>query len=188
MDKIKANKKTIQWTALGACLEWYEFSIFIYVTPMISKAFFPKESALVGLLLSFALFAIGYLMRPIGGILFGNFGDKWGRKKVLIITTGMMMLPMLGTAILPTYQQWGSTAALLLLSLRMIQGLSVGGEFTSVLTMLMEHAPKKHRAFTTSLASIVSGLGVVISAIVVTLLTFSLSEEKLDRTIVDLLM
>ena len=179
MIEKKIDKKSIFLTATGACLEWYEFSIFMYVTPMISRAFFPEQNHVVALLASFGLLAAGYFMRPIGGIVFGNLGDKWGRKIILTITTGLMSIPMLGTALLPTYHQWGITAVILLLLLRMLQGLSVGGEYTSVLTMLLEQAPKKHRALTTSLASIVSGLGIVLSAIVVTLLTHYLGEQRM---------
>ena len=176
---MKIKKRTILWTAIGACLEWYEFSIFMYVTPMISLAFFPNQDPRVALLKSFGLFAIGYLMRPIGGIIFGNLGDKLGRRKVLIISTGLMMLPMLGTTILPNYHQWGLSAVIILLLFRMLQGLSVGGEYTSVLTMILEHAPRQHRALTTSMASVISAFGVVLSASVVTLLIRILGNEAM---------
>lgn len=171
--------KSILRTALGASLEWYEFSLFMFVTPMISSAFFPKEDHLVALLATFGIFAAGYLMRPIGGIIFGNLGDQWGRKKILIVTTGLMMIPMFFTGILPTYSSWGISAVIILLLLRMIQGLSVGGEYTSVLTMLLEQAPKNHRALTTSLASLVSGIGILISSAVVVVVTHILGETKM---------
>jgi MFS transporter, MHS family, proline/betaine transporter len=173
------NYKTILRTAFGACLEWYEFSLFMFVTPMISNAFFPGDNRMVALLSTFGIFAAGYLMRPIGGIYFGNLGDRWGRRKVLILTTGLMMIPMLGIALLPAYATWGITSVILLLLFRMIQGVSVGGEYTSVLTMLLEQAPKSRRALITSSASVVSGIGILISSVVVVVLTAHLGEHAM---------
>lgn len=167
---VKANVSTIMSTAFGACLEWFDFSIFIFVTPMIAKNFFPHESNLIAIISSFGVFAAGYLMRPLGGIVFGNLGDKLGRKRILAITTGLMAFPMLITAVLPTYQTWGVVSVLLLLLMRMLQGFSVGGEYTGVLVMLLEQAPIKRRGFVTSLATCISGMGVLLSSLTVTLL------------------
>lgn len=175
----RSQKKTIFATAIGACLEWYDFSIYMFVTPMITANFFPKDNKIVALISAFAIFAAGYLMRPLAGIFFGNLGDKIGRKKVLAMTTGLMCIPMLGTAVLPTYHQWGIYSVIVLLLLRMAQGFSVGGEYTGVLVMLLEQAPDKRRALITSTASILSGLGVLLSLATVTLLNHTLGNAKM---------
>lgn len=170
---------TIISTALGACLEWFDFSIFIYVTPMIAANFFPHENKFVSVIASFGIFAAGYLMRPLGGIIFGNLGDKLGRKKILKITTGLMAVPMLITAVLPTYAMWGGVAVILLLLMRMLQGFSVGGEYTGVLVMLLEQAPLRRRGAITSLATFISGFGVLLSSLLVTCLISILGEHAM---------
>ena len=178
-NHVSFDKKTVFSTAIGACLEWYDFSIYMFTTPMITAAFFPQDNHIIALMSAFAIFAAGYLMRPLGGLFFSNMGDKFGRKKVLTLTTGLMCFPMLVTAMLPTYHQWGLLAVVLLLLMRMLQGFSVGGEYTGVLVMLQEQAPKQHRALITSIASVLSGIGMVLSSLTVTALTHWLGNEKM---------
>jgi MFS transporter, MHS family, proline/betaine transporter len=179
MSKIKLDKKTIFAAAFGAALEWYDFSIFIFLTPIITQLFFPELGKLVGLMASFGLFAAGYLMRPLGGIIFGSLGDRIGRKKILQITTGLMAIPMIGTAILPSTHSIGIAAVIILLLLRMLQGLSVGGEYTGVLVMLLEQAPLKHRALVTSSASVISGIGTLLSSGTIVLLNYAFSHTQI---------
>ena len=121
--------------------------LYIYIASYITKLFFPHQNGLLGLIETFGVFAAGYLMRPIGGIIFGQLGDRLGRKKTLIYAVSCMGLSVLITASLPTYKQLGPAASALLLLARMLQGFSVGGEHTGVLVMLIEQANQKYRGF-----------------------------------------
>ena len=173
------SKRTIWYAAIGTALEWYDFSIFIYVTPFLAPLFFPREDRIVAIMSTFGIFAAGYFMRPIGGIFFGNLGDKIGRKKVLILSVILMSIPMIVISVLPTYHTIGIWAVVILLLMRMVQGFSVGGEYTGVLVMLLEQSEPKNRGFITSFGTFVSGSGVLLSSIVVLILTVTLSNAQM---------
>ena len=155
---------TILSASLATLIEWFDFTIYIYIASYITKIFFPHQNGLLGLTETFGVFAAGYLMRPIGGIFFGQLGDRVGRKKTLIYAVSCMGLSVLITASLPTYEQIGPAASALLLLTRMLQGFSVGGEHTGVLVMLIEQANQKYRGFYTSIVSFISGNGALLSS------------------------
>lgn len=175
----KLSWLTIIGSGIGACLEWFDFSVFIYVTPMISKNFFPHQSTAAAMLGSFGVLAVGYLVRPLGGIYFGHLGDRIGRKKVLKIVTVLIAVPTILTAFLPNYATWGLAATIILLLLRVLQGFSVGGEYTSVLVMLIEQAPARHKALVTSVGTVVAGLGVLLSSLLIALLINTLGIQAM---------
>ncbi len=118
-DRAKIIKNSIGGI-IGNIMEWYDFAVFGFLAPIISKHFFPEENHLTGLIMTYGIFATGYMMRPLGGIFFGFVGDKFGRKKALILSIFMMALPTIAIGILPTYTQIGIYAAVLLVLLRMI--------------------------------------------------------------------
>ena len=126
---------------IGNVLEWYDFALYGFFAPIIAKLFFPADNELTGLLATFGIFAVGFLMRPIGSILFGILGDKVGRKKALEISVIMMAVPTTLIGVLPTYQSVGILAPILLTVIRLIQGVSVGGEFTGSISYVVENAP-----------------------------------------------
>ncbi len=126
---------------VGNVLEWYDFALYGFFAPIIAKLFFPSDDQLTGLLATFGIFAIGFLMRPIGSVLFGILGDKLGRKKALEISVLMMAIPTTLIGVLPTYESVGILAPILLTVIRLIQGISVGGEFTGSISYVVEHAP-----------------------------------------------
>jgi MHS family shikimate/dehydroshikimate transporter-like MFS transporter len=129
-------------TAIGAFLEWYDFNLFGVASALVfGKLFFPSFSPVAGTLLSFATFGAAWLARPIGGLIFGHFGDRLGRKRILLITLLMMGLSTTLIGILPTYATIGVWAPVLLLVIRIIQGISAGGEWSGAATMATEHAP-----------------------------------------------
>ncbi|WP_249353571.1 MFS transporter [Rhodococcus sp. USK13] len=133
---------------VGTTLEFYDF--FIYGTAaalVFPRLFFTDSDPLIGSLLSFATFGVGFLARPLGGIVFGHFGDKIGRKKVLIISLLMMGIATICMGLLPTYESIGLLAPLLLTLLRLVQGFSVGGEWTGAVLMAIEHAGPRRRGF-----------------------------------------
>lgn len=133
--------KNVVAGCVGNVLEWYDFALYGFFAPVIAKLFFPSDDQLTGLLATFGIFAIGFLMRPIGSVLFGILGDRFGRKKALEISVVMMAIPTTLIGVLPTYESAGILAPILLTIIRLIQGVSVGGEFTGSISYVVEHAP-----------------------------------------------
>lgn len=136
--------------AIGSVLEWYDFAVYGFLAPILGKLFFPADDEVASLLAAFGVFAIGYAARPLGGALFGHIGDKFGRKPALVISVMVMGLATFAIGVLPDHAQIGTAAALLLVALRVLQGLSVGGEFTGSIVMVAEHAPHDRRGFMAS--------------------------------------
>ena len=133
--------KNVVAGCVGNVLEWYDFALYGFFAPIIAKLFFPSDDQLSGLLATFGIFAVGFLMRPVGSVLFGILGDKLGRKKALEISVLMMAIPTTLIGVLPTYESVGIWAPILLTIIRLIQGISVGGEFTGSISYVVEHAP-----------------------------------------------
>jgi len=144
--------------AIGSVLEWYDFAIFGFLAPIMSPLFFPDTDPLVGLIQTYGVFAAGYLMRPLGGVLFGYVADRIGRTQALKWSIAVMAVPTVLIGLLPTYEQWGVAATGSLILLRLIQGVSVGGELIASITFLVESAPPRRRAFYGSWA-IFGGIG-----------------------------
>ena len=141
---------------VGSVVEWFDFFIYSVATASVFNVlFFPNESAGVGTLLALATLAIGYLVRPIGGVIYGHFGDRIGRKKMLVSSIVLMGFSTVLVGIMPTYAQIGVAAPILLLTLRVIQGLAVAGEWGGALLMTLEHAGKGRRG----VCSCVIGMG-----------------------------
>ena len=132
---------------IGNVMEWYDFAVYGYFASIIGKQFFPSEDPVVSLIASFGAFAAGFLVRPLGGIIFGRIGDLVGRQRAMLLSVMAMAIPTVTMGLLPTYSTVGILAPILLVILRLIQGLSVGGEYTSSLVFLVENAPKGRRAF-----------------------------------------
>lgn len=150
------QKRVLFLSSLGGALEYYDFIIYIFLSPIIEKVFFSNSSSYVATLKTLAIFSVGYLVRPLGGIVFSHFGDRYGRKTVFLLTVIGMALPSLAIGSLPTTAQIGSAAPLLLLLFRIIQGLALGGELPAAITFVAEHAAPDRRAF--SLATLFFGV------------------------------
>ncbi|MBM5828644.1 MAG: MFS transporter [Cyanobacteria bacterium M_surface_7_m2_040] len=147
--------------AIGNTVEWFDFAVYGYFAKEIGEAFFPADVPSLQLLSAFAVFAVGYLMRPVGGLLLGPIGDLVGRRALLLVSVAVMAACSLGIALLPPTSQWGDSSAALLVLLRLLQGLSVGGEFTGSVVALVETAPRQRRGLTASFASAGAVLGFV---------------------------
>ena len=143
----EAARRNIVAGAIGSVLEWYDFAIYGYLAPILGKLFFPASDPVASLLAAFGVFAIGFMARPVGGAIFGYIGDKLGRKPALTISVVAMGASTFAIGIMPTDAQIGASAALCLVLLRIIAGLSVGGEFTGAIILLGEHAPQPRRAY-----------------------------------------
>ncbi len=139
----KQEKKIVGLSALGGMLEFYDFVIYGIFSLYFASQFFPNTSHLISVIQSYVIFVLGYIARPIGGIIFSHIGDEYGRKKVLIITVVLMGVASIGIAILPTYQYIGIAAPIILLALRMLQGLALGGELPSTYVYISESMPHR---------------------------------------------
>ncbi|MCK5708896.1 MAG: MFS transporter, partial [Deltaproteobacteria bacterium] len=137
---------------IGNVLEWYDFAVFGYFAPIIASQFFPEDDPVAGLINAFGVFAAGYLMRPLGGVVFGYIGDKLGRKRALGMSVMLMVIPTTLLGLLPTHAQVGIVAPIMLLILRLVQGFSVGGELIGSISYLTEVAPPGRRGFLGSFA------------------------------------
>jgi len=140
-----AQRRIIVAGMIGNVLEWYDFAIYGYFASAIGRQFFPHENPVAELLSAFGVFALGYLMRPIGGALVGHIGDQFGRRVALTFSVTAMAIPTFLIGLLPGYATLGLWAPTALTLLRMVQGLSVGGEYTSSMVFLVERAPEGRR-------------------------------------------
>jgi len=178
---MKTQQKNVAAGIIGNVLEWYDFAIYGYMVPVLSALFFPSDNPTVSIIAAFSAFAAGYFARPLGGVIFGWVGDKLGRKAVLTISVTMMGLATVSLGLLPTYSQIGLAAPILLVLLRIFQGISVGGEYTGSVTFVLEHAPKEKRGWLTSWISVGGGLGFLIGSGVGAILTSSFSSAELNN-------
>ncbi len=137
----------------GNVLEWYDFSLYGYLAPITAPLFFPSSDPLTSLVQSFAVFAVGFLARPIGGAIYGHIGDRMGRRHLLMLSVLAMAIPTFLMGLLPTYASVGILAPILLVILRLLQGLSAGGEFCGSIIFLVEHARPKRRGLMGSLSN-----------------------------------
>ena len=144
---------------IGNVVEWYDFALYGYLAGVIAPVFFPKGDPVAGLIATYGIFAAGFVVRPIGAAVFGSFGDRYGRARAMQISVALMALPTLLLGLLPSYESVGILAPLLLVLVRILQGLSVGGEFSSSATYLVETAPVGRRGLTGSWANIGSMTG-----------------------------
>ena len=158
-------------SAIGAIIEWYDFFLYgVVATLVFNKLFFPDFDPLIGVLLSYTTFAVGFVARPIGGIIFGHYGDRIGRKTILVLTLLIMGLATMLIGVLPGYASIGVAAPILLLVLRVFQGIGIGGEWGGAVLMAVEHAPEGKRGFYGSYPQIGVPAGLMLSAGVVALL------------------
>ena len=166
--------------AIGNVLEWYDFAIYGFFASILAVNYFPSDNPTVSLIASFGAFAAGFLMRPVGGALFGHIGDTIGRNRALFLSILLMAVPTGLLALLPTYEVWGVWAAILVVVLRMAQGLAVGGEYTGSIVYLAEHAPPRRRAFMTAFPMAGATLGILLASGVGAFLSSLLTPEQLS--------
>ncbi|HET7132838.1 MAG TPA: MFS transporter, partial [Gammaproteobacteria bacterium] len=164
---------------IGNVLEWYDFAVYGYFASTLGALFFPAEDPASQTLAAFATYAVGFLMRPVGAALFGHIGDRYGRARALVISIALMAIPTVLMGVLPTYASIGIAAPLLMVVLRMAQGLAVGGEFTSSMVFLAENSPQQRRGFFTSFSMFGATAGTMLGSAVIALLTSVMSADAL---------
>lgn len=170
-------KKVVIAGMIGNGLEWYDYAIYGYLTMTISQLFFAGDDPALKLIATYGIFAAGFVMRPLGAILFGIIGDKYGRKTSLAASVLLMAIPTACIGLLPTYAQIGIFAPILLTLLRLMQGLALGGELSGSITYVVEHAPHNKRGIIGSTNMISMMIGFLMGALFTTLLTQILSPE-----------
>jgi len=172
-------KKEIVITSLGNTIEWFDFGLFIFMAPIIGAKFFPHTSAVNATIQALMVFAGGFLCRPLGGIFFGYFGDTRGRAKTLRISILIITISTFLVGVLPSYDEIGFAAPILFIFLRLIQGISIGGEYSGIMIYLAESAPTKKRGFITSFAAIGANLGFLLAALTLMVLNLIFVKEEI---------
>lgn len=179
VEDKKGFRKIVTASMVGTIAEWYEFFIYGIASSLVfGKLFFPNAgSALDGILIAFGTYAIGFIARPIGGIVFGHFGDLIGRKKLLQISILMMGISTFAMGLLPGFDAIGYAAPILLVLLRFIQGFAVGGEWGGAVLLITEHSPEKHRGFWASFPQAAACMGNLVASLVLFSMAMLLSDE-----------
>lgn len=175
----KTIRKVVISALVGASLEWYDFFLYGVVAGIVfNKLYFPSGDITVSTMLAYATFAVGFVTRPLGGVIFGHFGDKLGRKSMLVLTLMIMGIATFLIGLIPTYEQIGIAAPLLLLLMRVMQGIGLGGEWGGAVLMAYEYAPKGKRGFYASLPQIGLAIGLCMASGVVALLSWLLTDAQ----------
>ncbi|MFG3072812.1 glycine betaine/L-proline transporter ProP [Streptomyces sp. NPDC048225] len=172
-------RRAVKAAALGNAMEWFDFGVYSYIAVTLGKVFFPSGNPTAQLLSTFGAFAAAFLVRPLGGVVFGPLGDRVGRQKVLAVTMIMMAAGTFAIGLIPSYATIGVWAPVLLLAARLVQGFSTGGEYAGASTFIAEYAPDKRRGFLGSWLEFGTLAGYIGGAGLVTLMTALLSDGDL---------
>ncbi len=182
---MPSSPNSLNWkVSLAACfgtfLEWYDFLTFGVLATLLGRHFFPAEDPVSSLLYSLATFGVGMVVRPIGAALFGSLGDRYGRRVIFMLTIFLMGIATFAVGLMPTYAQIGVAAPLMLVVLRLIQGLVMGGEIGGAAVYLTEHAPIGHRGRWTSLLQLMGPLGVMAATLQIVVLQWWLGSSEFE--------
>lgn len=172
--------RTVVTSMVGNLFEFYDFILFAYFAPILGKLFFPSADETTELIKAFGVFAVGFLVRPLGGVVFGHIGDKVGRKEALVLAIILMAIPTAVIGLLPTYEEIGISASILLIAMRMLQGFSMGGNYGGSITFTTEHSDPKHRGLIGSFAITSCLVGILLGSATATLFSYILSEHDLN--------
>ncbi|MET0700480.1 MAG: MFS transporter [Mycobacterium sp.] len=173
-------RQAILGASIGNTVEWYDFAIYGFLATYIAEKFFPSANGTAALLSTFAVFAVAFFMRPLGGLFFGPLGDRIGRQRVLAIVVVMMSLSTVGIGLVPSYDAIGVAAPVLLVVLRCVQGFSAGGEYGGGACFLAEYAPTRHRGLVVAFLVWSVVIGFVLGSVTVTALEAALSEDAMN--------
>lgn len=177
MALFAGNRKAVISGMLGNGLEWYDYALYGHMSIVFSKIFFPADSE-SALFLTFIIFALGFVSRPAGAVIFGRIGDKYGRKKALTASMMLMAVPTACIGLLPTYAMVGMAAPILLIILRVLQGLSLGGAYSGSISYVVEHAPPDQRATVGSVIKLSLVIGFLAGSLVSSLVASLVTEEQ----------
>ncbi|WP_297889092.1 MFS transporter [Sulfurihydrogenibium sp.] len=175
-----SHKKVALSGMIGNILEWYDFTLYGYLAVVLSKLFFPSENETVSLLASFGAFAVGFFFRPLGSVVLGYIGDKYGRKQALVVSIFLMAFPTFLIGLLPTYHDIGILAPVILVFLRILQGISTGGEYTTSVSFVVEHSPSDKRGFYGSINLLGAVIGIMFGSLMGAFLTSVFDKSDLE--------
>src|SRR5438270_10062737 len=161
------ERRVIVASSVGTVFEWYDFYLYATLAPFFAALFFPKGNATAALLSAFATYAAGFLVRPFGALVFGRVGDLVGRKYTFLVRIVVMGFSTFAVGLLPTFQTIGWAAPILLVSLRLLQGLALGGEYGGAATYVAEHAAEGKRGYDTSFIQTTATLGLFLALIII---------------------
>ena len=171
------QRRVVFASSLGTVFEWYDFYLYATLAPFFAGLFFPKENATAALLSAFATYAAGFVVRPFGALIFGRIGDLVGRKYTFLITIVVMGISTAGTGLLPVYAKVGILAPILLVSLRLLQGLALGGEYGGAATYVAEHAPHGQRGVKTAWIQTTATLGLFMALVIIGVCRWKMSPD-----------
>ena len=172
-------RRAVTGSLIGSSLEWYDYFLYGAASALVfNKVFFPSFDPLTGTLLAFLTFSVGFIVRPIGAAVAGHYGDRIGRKKVMLVTIVAMGVSTVLIGLLPTYATVGVAAPLMLVAIRIVQGLALGGEWGGGALMIAERAPAERRGFLTSFVQVGASIGNLLSTGALLLLSALLTQES----------
>jgi MFS transporter, MHS family, proline/betaine transporter len=174
-----SSRKAIWAAAIGNLLEWYDFGVYAYLASLIATRFFPSSDPTASLLAAFAAYGVGFLARPLGGIVIGRLGDTQGRKAALVLTIFLMAFGTVGLGLLPSYDAIGIWAPILLVTLRLVQGIAAGGEWGTSTAFMVEWAPQGRRGFFGSFQQVSTAGGSLLGSAIAAIMTSSLSSAAM---------
>lgn len=174
------RKTAVAAGVIGNIMEWYDFALYGYMASILAALFFPSDNTIASLLATYGVFAAGFVMRPLGSVLFGWLGDTISRSTVMFLSVAMMAIPTVVLGLLPTYESIGLAAPILLVLVRLTQGLSVGGEFSSSVTYLVETSPVNKRGLSGSYANVGSVAGMLLGSGMASLTTNLLPSDAVQ--------
>lgn len=172
------SRKAVLAGIIGNAIEWYDFALYGHFSVIIGYTFFPKEEAGLATLAAFAVFSVSFFMRPLGAIIFSHIGDRYGRRKALSLSMLGMAIPTAGIGLLPAYQDIGISATVIMIGLRLFQGVSLGGEMGGAVTYVMEHTPNKRIGLASSLIQASTCLGLLAGTSLSSLISFLLTDSQ----------
>lgn len=171
------KKISIVAAITGNIVEWYDFALYIFLAPVLAHNFFVAQNHITAILLTFLVFALGFLVRPFGSILFGHFGDWFGRATTLKMTILLISIPTIAIGLLPDYEHWGIFASLAFAFCRLLQGLCIGGEFAGSMVYLCEMAHANRRAFVSCMANNGSNFGILCASLIAAVFSSCMSTQ-----------
>ncbi|PUR01462.1 MFS transporter [Acinetobacter schindleri] len=176
----QADKRTLGLSSLGGALEFYDFVIYVFYAKLISELFFPSTlSPFWAMLNTYGIFAAGYFFRPLGGVVMAHFGDLIGRKRLFSLSILLMALPTLMIGIMPTFESIGYSAPILLLLMRVLQGIAIGGEIPAAWTFVSEHVPERRIGIANGVLTAGLSLGILLGALMSLFISLQFSEAEI---------